>query len=414
MAWLSYSLMDEPFGAVSFLLLVGVGACVIKYLVSWHRNYRLAQQMDVPIVLAPWSIFFVPWIVLWQTVPAVLPLLRRLPFGLGEWAHYSTFGWQYRDNCAVHQKLGPIFALCAPDMLEVFVADPDTVHNMLLRRKAFVKPKGAYTPLQSFGPNVIGQNGKVWERHRRITAPTLNERVSASVWHVALEQARDMLAEWEACGTAGTRELQDDAATVTLHILMAVALGKPAPFKQVEKVALEAPHEMSFEQSLHTALRNWIYVAFLPMKYMDLAGRCHRGMRKLATGCREFQMYQREIVQQEAQKLVKPEAAPNLLNTMVQALEEGRSDSKAPSSLSLSEDEVYGNLFGYTLAGHETTANVIVAATFFLCTRPDVQEWVAEEIRRVVPADSNSKEWNYEQSYPKLKRCLSLMVSLSY
>ena len=49
-------------------------------------------------------------------------------------------------------------------------------------------------------------------------------------------------------------------------------------------------------------------------------------------------------------------------------------------ALGLSNEELLGNMFIFSLAGHETTANALSAAIIFLAANPRWQDWLREEI----------------------------------
>ena len=76
----------------------------------------------------------------------------------------------------------------------------------------------------------------------------------------------------------------------------------------------------------------------------------------------------------------------------------------------LTEDEIYGNIFVYNFAGHDTMAITLNWAIYLLAAHPAIQDWIAEEIIFVLP-DGNSSTWNYAESYPRLKRVFAVMVS---
>lgn len=59
----------------------------------------------------------------------------------------------------------------------------------------------------------------------------------------------------------------------------------------------------------------------------------------------------------------------------------------------------------------DTTANTISFAIAMLAGHPKVQDWLSEEINAVMGDEEHP---NYEETYPKLVRCLALMVSRQY
>ena len=80
----------------------------------------------------------------------------------------------------------------------------------------------------------------------------------------------------------------------------------------------------------------------------------------------------------------------------------------------LTDDEVLGNLFLYSTAGHDTTSNTLCYAIYLLAIYSELQDWIGEEVDEVVGGQSGGGggEWDYNAVFPKLQRCLALMVSL--
>ncbi|KAF2458704.1 cytochrome P450 [Lineolata rhizophorae] len=73
-------------------------------------------------------------------------------------------------------------------------------------------------------------------------------------------------------------------------------------------------------------------------------------------------------------------------------------------------DEVCGNMFLYNLAGYETTANALAYTIMLSTVRPEVQDWIGEEVEHVLkdcPADPSTSD--HERIYPSLKRCHAVM-----
>lgn len=98
----------------------------------------------------------------------------------------------------------------------------------------------------------------------------------------------------------------------------------------------------------------------------------------------------------------------NLMTSLVHA---SQVESKEGTSQGgLTEQEIYGNIFVFNFAGHDTTANTLAFSIAFLATRPDVQNWIAEEINHVF-GDQDPETSNYAETFPRLKRCLAVAVS---
>lgn len=84
-------------------------------------------------------------------------------------------------------------------------------------------------------------------------------------------------------------------------------------------------------------------------------------------------------------------------------------ESEESSNFSISEQEVFGNMFAYNFSGHDTTARSLNFTFYLLAAYPEVQDWVREEIRHVLGGGSTSTP-SYE-SVPRLIRCTAVMVS---
>ena len=67
-------------------------------------------------------------------------------------------------------------------------------------------------------------------------------------------------------------------------------------------------------------------------------------------------------------------------------------------------------MFVFNFAGYDVTANSLAIGICLLATRPDIQDWIAEEINAVL-AGVESKESSYEAAFPRLPRCLAVVVS---
>jgi len=74
----------------------------------------------------------------------------------------------------------------------------------------------------------------------------------------------------------------------------------------------------------------------------------------------------------------------------------------------LSDDEIVGNLYQFTLAGFDTTANTLAYAVTTLAIVPKWQDWIIEEIDEVQKSIGDAQS-GYTEVFPRLQRCLALM-----
>ncbi|KAL9016039.1 MAG: hypothetical protein Q9185_006605 [Variospora sp. 1 TL-2023] len=317
-------------------------------------------------------------------------------------------GWAFQDKYKIHDELGPLFILVTPAANEVTVADPDVARAVLGRRKDYVKPAVMYEQLNVFGRNLNTVEGDDWQRHRRLTAPSFNEKTSSLVWNEARRQARDMGTSWSKDGTLGTKTTVEDTATLALHVLTAAGFGTSYSFSQgVSKLA--PGHEMTYRDSLSLCLSNIVTFAIIPKQYLS-SPFMPRKLQRLGQAAREFQKYMDEMLAKERKAGDERQAhTVNLMSALVRASEEDTrsKESGHGSKTGLTDEEIFGNIFAYNLAGHETTANTVAFALVLLAANPHYQEWVREEILH----PQSIANMDYESSFPRLQRCLAVMVS---
>ena len=216
-----------------------------------------------------------------------------------------------------------------------------------------------------------------------------------------------MVSLWAQKGSQGTTEVVADTATLALHVLTCAGFGETYSFNEgVSQVA--KGHEMTYRDSLSLCLANIITFAIIPKRYLSLSF-LPRKLRTLGQAVQEFQQYMEEILARERASGAKGKSeTPNLMSALVKASDEDSQakESGRHSKLGLTDEEIFGNLFAYNLAGHETTANTVAYALVLLAAHPHYQDWVREEIMQVQKTSAEE----YGASFPRLQRCLAVMV----
>ena len=103
--------------------------------------------------------------------------------------------------------------------------------------------------------------------------------------------------------------------------------------------------------------------------------------------------------------------AGGLMTSFVRALSTREAQQQGSrKTQGLSREEIFGNIFVLNLAGHNTTANTLAFTMYLLATRPDVQEWIAEEVRSV--ASEEETDWDYSRMFPHPIRCRAVLVCI--
>ena len=213
-------------------------------------------------------------------------------------------------------------------------------------------------------------------------------------------------------GSEGTKATVEDTATLALHVLTSAGFGMSYPFRHGSQKPSDG-HEMTYRDSLAICLNNIITFAIIPKKFLTLRWLPSR-LRTLGQAVKEFQCYMDELLAHERNSRRTTPGAENLVSVMLEAESQLSVGKKTGSKLSLADNEIFGNIFAYSFAGHETTANAVATALVLLAANPQYQQWLAEEIDSVCSTSSNPETWAYDTNFPRLQRCLAVMVSRSF
>lgn len=122
-----------------------------------------------------------------------------------------------------------------------------------------------------------------------------------------------------------------------------------------------------------------------------------------------FRKYMTSVYEEEKRSVADGnKRSSNLMTSLVRASANAeRTDGNHQGALT--EREIYGNIFVFNFAGHDTTANSLAFAIALIATRPDVQDWISEEINAVL-GNQDPATSSYVESFPRLKRCLAVAV----
>ena len=108
------------------------------------------------------------------------------------------------------------------------------------------------------------------------------------------------------------------------------------------------------------------------------------------------------------------ESRDNLISMLVRLSDQEKGREKgqtmACNSQYLSEEDISGNLFLFTIAGFDTTANTLGYTFTLLAVYPEWQQWIIEELDEVLTEEDVEKSFDYSATFPHLTRCLALMV----
>lgn len=241
------------------------------------------------------------------------------------------------------------------------------------------------------------------QRQRRIVAPNLNEKISETVWDESCLQARAML-----------EYMVQNPGDQTLNGLRVIAknvIGKAGydanmPWTTTEHHAAESlsGETGAYFQAISLVTDNILPAALLPAWFMKMP-IMPTSLQTLGVQMDRIPQYIKSMLKGERESLSK-KSRDNFLSMLVRL-----SDQEAKSSGNfLTEEEISGNLFTFTAAGFDSTANTMGYAVVYLAAYPEWQEWVREELSGL---DKDLTKWTYESVFSKCPRILAVMVGSS-
>ncbi|KAL8906169.1 MAG: hypothetical protein Q9207_002202 [Kuettlingeria erythrocarpa] len=396
--------------------------------------------MGLPLLLCPVNPANPIWLIFAATFQPLLAQL--LPSCVYNRLKVAIYGWEFRCRYTINAKLGPAFVLVTPSSNEVWIADPDMANEVLGRRQDFVQlemasrwfplrlqpsyrapllqrpllamdtenPVGSTGIMAMFGPNISSSNGAEWQRHRRLVAPTLNERIMDTVWSNSSAQAGEMMRELpfqvtnQNCGPSsksGTTRTIDGLRTIAINIVASIGYSSRRSWAEaVGETEPPAGHYLTFMQALLAIANNHIISVFIPARLLT-SSPMPKGLQILGHASEEFPLYAKQMIANERRT---PSSSKSLLGSLVKIAGEGKGTRDF-----LSDDEIVGNLFNFTLAGFDTTASTMAYAIVILAISPEWQDWIGEEIDRVAVKHPQA---DYDGTFPLLTRCLALMYEI--
>ncbi|KAI0533327.1 cytochrome P450 [Xylaria digitata] len=398
-------------GAASLLTWSVVSSVLAWTVYSWVcllQNYLAARKLGIPIRVLPISHGNPFWMIVDKTI---IRFVRRLPFGDSSFTRYNWRGWEVDDKCRSHLEMGDVYMQVTPGKNWLYLCNPESLLDVFRRRSSFPRPLEIYELLNIFGPNLSTVEGHQWKKQRKITASCFNESTNEVVWTESLTLAADMIRSWSS--KSSVRTTADDVRTLSLHVLSKAGFGKSYKFQSHDDSTASTSPASNYKESLKTVLDNCVLIMALGTKFLAKPWLPHK-LRKVHEACVVFQKHMTTVYEEEKRAFAEGRASDrNLLSSLIRASNEearlSRESIGTPVSAGLTEAEIYGNMFVFNFAGHDTTAHTFMFAIAFLAANPPIQDWLREELQQVL-GDRKLDEWDYYNDFPKLKRCNAVLM----
>ncbi|KAK6537052.1 hypothetical protein TWF281_001254 [Arthrobotrys megalospora] len=399
---------------------------VSYFLLKLLRNWINARKTGLPVVIIPAAQDNPLWMVV--CIP-LRPLLKRfLPEDLFIRLAATMHGWEndlkfepYKRWSIPHGSPKSV-VLAGAGRVEVSTWDNEIIADVLRRPRDFIQFDIANFLLNRFGPNVLSTDGEVWARHRKLVASTLNEKISKVVFDQSIILAEGMVAEIfensdPGADCAETNRIFDLVKKLAITILVNAGMGGNQTWKDPTVKKVKPGFKLTYIEAVKAVIGNLVAAAILPRWFTAwyppfLPG--YDTMKLLSYAVGEFRDHTADLISEEKQRSAerKGVARNNILSMLLNASkEEEKSASGAgdQNKTSLSDEEIMGNIFIFTSAGFDSTANTLAYALVYLVQNPQYQDWLFEEIDALIPSDPE-EVLEYTTVFPKAYRCLSIML----
>ncbi|EJD03280.1 cytochrome P450 [Fomitiporia mediterranea MF3/22] len=314
-----------------------------------------------------------------QPMSALGALLPRSAFhrGLG-------FPWWERNTLYKNANLKAVTVIpffYGRDIL--YTSSLSVFHQCLAFNSPFKKPDMGV--LEIMGDNVVTTEGEAWKKHRRITGPAFNHATYRNVWETVARVYEDMLNQegWRHVDETPAANFNQVTHKLALFLIAIVGFNIPMswyepPRDENGRLSVQA---MVFEVAsyiLHRSqLPKWSYsLGFKKLKEIDEAYTVFERFMYERIGEREAQLKKIRAMEGSTDE----DIADNIKDVFGRLVNARLADGK----YALSDEEIIGNCFVFTFAGHETTANTLVMTLSLLALHPDKQDWVYSSIKAVI------------------------------
>lgn len=204
--------------------------------------------------------------------------------------------------------------------------------------------------------------------------------------------------------------------TLAFHVLANTGFGTDYSFKDIDDIPSKKSYTMTWSKASNTVRENMLVAVTIPNCILSMPFAPQK-WNQAGRAIVELKRYMADILDQERSHFFKgvPKSG-KLLSSLMHASDEvkrgkeGQLERSKAATSGLSREEMLGDIYVFSLAGHETTGNALAFAIYLLSVHPEIQTWVQEEIDQVHRDNDTISDLEYESS-PLLKRSLAVMVS---
>lgn len=230
-----------------------------------------------------------------------------------------------------------------------------------------------------------------------------------------------MIETWIESGKCGVTSVGKDNLTLSLHILTSAGFGVSHDFQDAVGESNGDLKDMNYRDCLEVVLRDILMALLLP-RFVYRLPYLPKSVENFIRAKEQLKKHMEALVKKgKDQAVTNNPSESNLLNMLVLKSEEtnlgpvdgvnGEKSDKTSIS-GLSDKELYGNIFMFSFAGHETTGHSLSFTIYLLVAFPEWQDWIHLEIDEVLGDRTELTTESYDEVFPQLTRCLALLVRI--
>lgn len=390
-------------------ILASVALIYFLYIIARiQQNYVRASSTGFKLRIFPFEIGTPLFSVLATPFLSLARLV--LPRHVARTFELGVYGFEWRDRVAKRERETPGYLVVSPsNTLELFVEDGEIANAILARRREFEQDEVSRRLMNQFGPSLAGSVGEGWSRQRRLIAPMLNERIMETVWSESQQQTHQMMAYFTDTQGGTTSGTVTGLRRIAFNILSTIGYGMPTQWSAETKRAGKGEKMEFMEALLHLVDGLILLVIFPP--WLLKQSWMPTSVRQIGEAYYQFYEHSSEMLQKERDAQKSSGAHRNTFLSSLASVNDQEADTYEKESRlnkpAFTEEQITGNLYTFTLAGYDTTANTMAYAVAMLSAYPKWQDWIIEEIDQVHKEVSNPN--SYQQVLPRLERCLAVM-----
>ncbi|KAK3061969.1 hypothetical protein LTS18_005085, partial [Coniosporium uncinatum] len=240
-------------------------------------------------------------------------------------------------------------------------------------------------------------------------APTFSERNAELVWDESILQAEQMLKSWLDCKSTEAPcipNVRADTMMLPFNVINKAGFGVDLPWvSQSDPMSQTATtssvdtadsgHYMSYREALHLLIRHLFHIIVLPTWLLRFAPFAYAKLLRTVHG--EAIAYLKELIKRKEDQLTRstkeagPTSGSDIMSALVSAKLERQNRITRESHTEGPEDEealtekaILANVFLMLIAGHETTATVLLLTLVELAINVEWQREVQKDLDQIL------------------------------